>query len=436
MVVKIPFGKRENEIVHISEITNNERGIKCNFVCVNCGERLVAKIGGNKKTRHFAHYNECICNGGIESALHLFAKDIFNKRKEIMIPSLYIKFCNYSFERSDIEISSKEGYGAYFECKSLKKNKDYNYLNINYDVKRICRDQKLKFDKVEIEKVIGDIKPDIILSVSNRKLLVEIAVTHFIDDKKRDKINKMGLSTIEIDLSEYKEKFNTLDKKYLEDIIVNKVENKMWIYNEKCEKVIEYILQKNIYQYEKMKEKIKRDIKIKKEQDIGREKLRELKIKNEENRRLREQKELNNKFEQLLNNKEEILKTNRNELFKTKVWQKIKDQYSVNENNIPKLIDIEVRNEVIFKIDRVIWQYLIFSRKVSKEKCIWINDIVKFVKDNIPMHNELINYDLGDRVDEAINEYIDELVNLGVVELRSKKGVWGKSFIVLTSNLN
>ena len=138
----------------------------------------------------------------------------------------------------------------------------------------------------------------------------------------------------------------------------------------------------------------------------------------------------------MLNNKEEILKTNRNELFKTKVWQKIKDQYSVNENNIPKLIDIEVRNEVIFKIDRVIWQYLIFSRKVSKEKCIWINDIVKFVKDNIPMHNELINYDLGDRVDEAINEYIDELVNLGVVELRSKKGVWGKSFIVLTSNLN
>ena len=309
-------------------------------------------------------------------------------------------------------------------------------INISYDIKKICRGQKLKFDKVEIEKVIGDIKPDIILSVSNRKLLVEIAVTHFIDDKKRDKINKKGLSTIEIDLSEYKEKFNILDKKYLEDIIVNKVENKGWIYNEKCEKVIEYILQKNIYQYEKMKERIKRDIKIKKEQGIRKEKLRELKIKNEENKKLREQKELNNKFEQLLNNKKEILKTHRNELFKTKIWQKIKDEYDVNENNIPKLIDIEVRNEVIFKIDRVIWQYLIFSRKISKEKCIWINDIVKFVKVNIPMHNELINYDLGDRVDEAINEYIDRLVNFGVVELRSKKGVWGKSFIVLTSKLN
>lgn len=436
MVVKIPFGKRENEIVHISQITNEERGIKCNCVCVNCGERLVAKIGGNKKTRHFAHYKECICNGGLESALHLFAKDIFNKRKEIMIPSLYIKFCNYSFERSDIEISSKEGERAYFECTSVKKNEDYDYLNISYDIKKICRGQKLKFDKVEIEKVIGDIKPDIILSVSNRKLLVEIAVTHFIDDKKRDKINKKGLSTIEIDLSEYKEKFNILDKKYLEDIIVNKVENKGWIYNEKCEKVIEYILQKNIYQYEKMKEKIKRDIKIKKEQGIRKEKLRELKIKNEENKKLREQKELNNKFEQLLNNKKEILKTHRNELFKTKIWQKIKDEYDVNENNIPKLIDIEVRNEVIFKIDRVIWQYLIFSRKISKEKCIWINDIVKFVKVNIPMHNELINYDLGDRVDEAINEYIDRLVNFGVVELRSKKGVWGKSFIVLNSKFN
>ena len=29
--------------------------------------------------------------------------------------------------------------------------------------------------------------------------------------------------------------------------------------------------------------------------------------------------------------------------------KKIKEQYSVNKNNIPKLIDIEVRNEVIFK---------------------------------------------------------------------------------------
>lgn len=28
---------------------------------------------------------------------------------------------------------------------------------------------------------------------------------------------------------------------------------------------------------------------------------------------------------------------------------KIKDEYDVNKNNIPKLIDIEVRNEVIFK---------------------------------------------------------------------------------------
>lgn len=185
-----------------------------------------------------------------------------------------------------------------------------------------------------------------------------------------------------------------------------------------------------------MKEKIKRDIKIKKEQGIRKEKLRELKIKNEENKKLREQKELNNKFEQLLNNKKEILKTHRNELFKTKIWQKIKDEYDVNENNIPKLIDIEVRNEVIFKIDRVIWQYLIFSRKISKEKCIWINDIVKFVKFNIPMHNELIKYDSGDRVDEVINEYIDKLVNFGVLELRSKKGVLGKSFIVLNSKLN
>lgn len=76
MSVQIPFGKRDDKIIHISEITSNEVGIKCNCICVSCGERLVAKVASNKKARHFAHYKKCNCNGGIESALHLFAKEV------------------------------------------------------------------------------------------------------------------------------------------------------------------------------------------------------------------------------------------------------------------------------------------------------------------------------------------------------------------------
>lgn len=138
----------------------------------------------------------------------------------------------------------------------------------------------------------------------------------------------------------------------------------------------------------------------------------------------------------MIKNREEILKVHRKELFEKQIWQKIKNEYNANEENIPKFIDVEIKNDVIFKIDRVVWQYLIFSRKIFRKRCVWIDDVFKFIKVNIPMHNDLVKYDSGDRVEEAVNEYIDALVSYGILKLRSMKGAWGKSFIVIKDKLD
>ncbi len=71
-----------------------------------------------------------------------------------------------------------------------------------YKKKELIFDERsFVFDKVYAEKRIDDIVPDIVLEYQGNKLLVEVFVTHDIDEEKFQKILKLGLSTLLIDLS-------------------------------------------------------------------------------------------------------------------------------------------------------------------------------------------------------------------------------------------
>lgn len=56
------------------------------------------------------------------------------------------------------------------------------------------------FDRVELEKGLHDIRPDITAHVGDETLLIEVAVTSFSDTDKKRKIRKRRLPAIEIDL--------------------------------------------------------------------------------------------------------------------------------------------------------------------------------------------------------------------------------------------
>ena len=62
---------------------------------------------------------------------------------------------------------------------------------------------KWQIEEVELEKKISDFIPDIILKKGNIILLVEIYVTHAVDENKKNKIIEANLPVIEIDLSEF-----------------------------------------------------------------------------------------------------------------------------------------------------------------------------------------------------------------------------------------
>jgi hypothetical protein len=198
--LKLPYGIRKEgdteRLVHISEIRPEESGLKCNCVCPSCGERLQAKLPRTKKdfTPRFAHHNS-ECQYATETALHLKAKEIIEEAKYIVVPEV-IAWYNDFFKK---------------EISPLKK---------------------ITFDYVALEHRLNDIVPDILAYVDNQPLMIEITVTHKIDNIKREKIKKLGISTLEIDLSN----IDFFNHEQLQYEVLSGINCKRWIYNAAAEK--------------------------------------------------------------------------------------------------------------------------------------------------------------------------------------------------------
>jgi len=254
MELKLTFGLKDGKLVEIDEV---ERGLACSCICPYCKSKLIARKG-KKKVNHFAHYKNPECKYGQETALHIAAKDIFLKYKKIKLPAYFKEI---------------PGFGT-------QKIKDA---------------QEIVFDNAILEEGIGSIIPDIILKIKTHPLLVEIAVTHFIDDEKKKKIKNLNLSTIEINLKDIDKKYFNYDE--LKKVLIDETERKEWIFYAKENSLIN-----------KKKEEL---IALKEKEDIENEKNGEiLRIQNEPRRTPKENKQYNKQKEVLFNNnkKEVIIK--------------------------------------------------------------------------------------------------------------------------------
>lgn len=147
---EILYALDENDnIVKIDDVPN---GKNCGCRCPLCGEPLVAKNGGKIKMHHFAHEAECKYKEHLpQSQIHIMAKQIIEREKKICVPQ--------EFGFREISITD-----------------------------------------VKLEKMIGEIIPDIIATASGNPFIIEIYVTHKVDDAKKEKIRTLNIPAIEIDL--------------------------------------------------------------------------------------------------------------------------------------------------------------------------------------------------------------------------------------------
>jgi len=221
-VAELIYGLKDDKLIHINDV---QQGRECNCICPNCGANLVAKKGRINE-HHFAHESkECDITIAQETVLHLIAKDIFSEAKTIKLPKVIL-----------------EDKFAFLDKNKYKSIPDDIYLQNKIEK---YKDSIKVIDNVILEKYIDNIKPDILLEINGKKLIVEIAVTHFINNKKKEKIINIGIPTIEIDLSSYKNKINSLTKDDLNQILIKDDKYKKWIYYDNYVEDINTVITKN-----------------------------------------------------------------------------------------------------------------------------------------------------------------------------------------------
>lgn len=165
VLAKLIYAWRQSDGAYVC-VTDVPSGLDEDLRCPapSCRAPLVARKGRSGRTEHFAHYagRARICEAGRETSAHLLAKDILAERLWLWLPPVVAEF-------------------------------DGERINV-------AQARKLTFDKAVLEDRLGDLIPDVVLHLGDKRLLVEVRVTHECDDAKIAKLKARGLPTVEIDI--------------------------------------------------------------------------------------------------------------------------------------------------------------------------------------------------------------------------------------------
>jgi competence protein CoiA len=178
-----------NRITHISEA---ERGLSCNCFCVVCGERMVAKKG-DEREHHFAHEsNKTACVVNHETLLHQFAKRVIQENKGLVVPP------------------------------------SMNYRLSSMPTVSQTNPTWLMLERIEEEKWLNGIRPDLIGYFENTPVLIEVAYSSFVDAEKQAKLEARGFVALEIDLRDFHPE--NFEPNVAGEAIVNEVDRKSWLF--------------------------------------------------------------------------------------------------------------------------------------------------------------------------------------------------------------
>ncbi len=366
------FGIRDGTIVHISELGPADRGLKCRCTCPSCGDQLQAKLG-NVRIHHFSHSPGRECAGNRESALHALSKEIFAKNDRFMMPEARV------WHGSD-----------------------------SVQVASACY---VRYVDVQAECSVGGIRADIPLGrtdPSKLPFLIEVAVTHFVDEEKHAKLRELDYPCIEIDLGTAGLDFHEFDRAELERLLIHDVNNRTWIRIPGEEKFTAQL------EAEAEERKRKAEAEAQRKAEWAERKRKE--------RAMRVDRILSQKYQA-------EARARRNAPFgEHPTWVWVRRQLGLRDDNIPYYLNHKVGSEFLFTCNRAIWQSLVFLSWVhNKTRPGREPDIpIWHVAENFLERNpELVERDLiyskkevyrGPRLAEPFTEYFEFLEQCGFVE--------------------
>lgn len=167
----------KSHLVHVDDVPNGEA---CGCTCPKCGSKLIAKNKGQHNQHHFAHIGKRKCEGAVESAMHLMAKEILSEGKKIMLPRYPLQVGGVRlFQSVDVESYDKE----------------------------------------------LSLRPDCVGDTAGQKLWVEFKLSHPVDADKAAKIKSAKIECVEIDINAC-----PLDHLKMKEFLEESSKDRKWIY--------------------------------------------------------------------------------------------------------------------------------------------------------------------------------------------------------------
>jgi len=321
------------------------------------------------------------------------------------IDSSILDIKNYGFEESDYSLGSIDATRPIIS----RGNTEYGPYYINVTTRGGLR----QINSVRVEKRLGNIVPDLVLDIVNEngtashEVIVEIFVTHKVDENKLKKIKDLRLPTLEIDLSaQYKTWLeNPTNLLLLKNIFSNPVDEKKWVYMLGQEQMIE------------------KEIKKRKEIDRAGPNRIEVARQYESSKRAFQQKIV---AYLLPDNADKFTQLHAEELTTNDTWLKIKDKYQIDENTLSVVTNIPIEGEVMFGCDRKLWQSAVFYHYVCSVGKFTCMELKRYALEitrktwlrGIPRYGAAERYeqDMDTRItdflvlDEVILQYVNKLV--------------------------
>lgn len=391
-----PFALNEKgEIIYIKtgDVGNKEKYKKC--YCPECGEKLVARMG-EINNWHFSHTGNKKCNGNFETSLHLYAKELIKRSNKVLLPLLSV--------------------GDYLEYNRMDEfliQDMHKWENMNYE--RICNQPFINANVYpyiweDNEVRLGDFIPDCIVEIGQKKLAIEICVTHAVNEEKEEKVKKAGIDMIEINLGHILEDMQ--DEKFDMDRYILYDSFRSWIYKTRVRSVEEKLYQK-IYNTKKyvVNEKYTREELIVKRNLENEKKLTDDKLKAQKELRKQERKKY------AIEHREEI----RNKTFKN--FLKVVESYSHRiKNDDICVCNIPVKGEYAFKCARDVWEKAIYDTFIlnREDKIIQLAKIISWIEKHSRLEYfkefDYSKNEIWDSKYDAVKNYLIELEKLKVLD--------------------
>ena len=324
LTIQLKYGLRDDRIISILEIKPEERGLKCNCTCPGCGLPLVARLG-KKKQWHFAHQGEaCDIAAAQQTALHMLAKEIIEDSKKLLFPGIFIEKDDYTDDIEDYRVQTR-----------IPQTIEYRKAAI------------VKCDSVSLEKRISNIVPDIMVTAKGRGCLIEVAVTHFVDEEKEQKIKELGLPLFEIDLSDlYNSEFSRIE---LAEAVLFNPSNRTWIFNPLYDDARRWAKEQYSQYIHSAEEELERQ-----------DEKEAIKAEKKQQRRETGEKRIKEIFEPDNYQKTVAALANGEEAAKQIKLLHMKTDI----DKLPFFLNIPITGEMVFPCDRRIWQSALFDKFV------------------------------------------------------------------------